>query len=322
MRRIIAVLLASTGFAANAGEPPHPAHHEAPAKPAHNEPKPKGEKPGAEKPAQRVEILTPAIPRKSVESREAGHASHAPERQENSQAPGKAPTQSRSSADEAIAMLREGNERWVKDSGKNPNTDPARRSAVAEQGQTPFATIITCADSRLPVERIFDRGVGELFVVRVAGNVAGQSETGTVEYGVGHLHTPLIVVLGHTKCGAVAAAASGAEVHGNLAGLISRITPAVDRARRLAPGADDATLVSAAIRENVWQTVFDLLKSSGELRDAASEGKVQIVGAVCDISTGKVEFLGSHPWQSELLTALNTTGAAQATAKDGPTGHE
>ena len=120
------------------------------------------------------------------------------------------PTDVPMTGDAALKMLQEGNQRWVMDKDENPNTDPSRRAMLAEKGQKPFVTILTCADSRLPVERIFDRGVGEVFVVRVAGNVAGTSETGTIEYAVGHIKTPLLVVMGHTKCGAVAAAASGA----------------------------------------------------------------------------------------------------------------
>lgn len=207
------------------------------------------------------------------------------------------------SADEVLTMLREGNAHWVSGKCENPSTDSTRRQETA-QGQHPFATIITCADSRLPVERIFDRGVGELFVVRVAGNVAGESETGTAEYAVEHLKTPVIVVMGHTKCGAVAAAASGAELHGSLGRMVARIGPAVDRARKADAGADAPTLAANAVRENVWQTVFDLLKQSQEVRTAVRGGEVHLVGAVCDIATGKVDFMGEHPWQSEILAAI------------------
>jgi len=94
-------------------------------------------------------------------------------------------------ADAALELLREGNARWTSGSCAAPNTDPGRRESVAENGQHPFVTVLTCADSRLPVERMFDRGVGDIFVVRVAGAVAGDAEVGTVEYGVEHLKTPL-----------------------------------------------------------------------------------------------------------------------------------
>lgn len=208
-------------------------------------------------------------------------------------------------ADEALRLLQDGNARWVSGSVTDPNTDSARRSKLAADGQKPFVTILTCADSRLPVERMFDRGVGDVFVVRVAGAVAGTSETGTIEYGVGHLKTPLLVVMGHTKCGAVAAAASGAELHGKVADLVSAINPAVDRVKRNNPGADEKQIAALAVKENVWQSIFDLYKWSPEVRAAASNGELKVVGAVCDISTGKVEWMGEHPWQNELIDAMN-----------------
>ncbi|HLO40815.1 MAG TPA: carbonic anhydrase [Phycisphaerales bacterium] len=213
-------------------------------------------------------------------------------------------------ADAALAMLKEGNQRWVAGDAKNPSTDAARRQVTADKGQKPFATVLTCADSRVPVERIFDRGVGEVFSIRVAGNVAGDSETGTIEYGVGHLHTPLIVVMGHTKCGAVAAACSNAQLHGKVAMLVDHIHPAVERVKRASPDADDAQLATLAIKENVWQSIFDLYKNSDEIRNDAHEGKVRVVGAIYDIATGKVEWLGEHPWQSQILDALEVKTAS------------
>lgn len=215
------------------------------------------------------------------------------------------------SAETALKLLREGNERWVSGSPSNPSTAQARRRATAEGGQHPIATILTCADSRLPVERLFDRGVGELFVLRVAGNVVGTNEAGTIEYGATHLDVPLLVVMGHTKCGAVAAAAAtsaggGHDAPPNIAALIDNIRPAVARARKAEPEADDAAIAATAVRENVWQSVFDLIRSSGPVRGALREGRLTIVGAVCDVATGKVEWLGEHPWQDELVHAFDT----------------
>lgn len=229
-------------------------------------------------------------------------------------------------AEEALSMLMEGNERWVANRVDAPSTSPERREATTSGGQHPFVTILTCADSRLPVERMFDRGVGEIFVTRVAGNIAGPSETGTIEYAVGHLHTPLLVVMGHAKCGAVAAAAADAKVHGQVAGILAKVGPAVERAKRQNPSLKGDELVAAAVKENVWQTVFDLLKQSDDLRTQVQQGQLRIVGAVCDIGTGRVEFMGEHPWQTELMTALNAP-AGQATAvapeahDDGHGGH-
>lgn len=226
-------------------------------------------------------------------------------------------------AEQALTFLTEGNARWVSNSPLAPNTESSRRAEVAENGQSPFVTVLTCADSRLPVERIFDRGVGDVFVVRVAGNVAGGSETGTIEYGLGHLKTPLLVVMGHTKCGAVAAAASGAEVHGHIAELLSQITPAVERARRANPNLTGNELAAASVKENVWQTVFQLFKTSPEFLEAVQGGKVKVVGAVCDISTGKVDWMGEHPWQNELIAAFAPKGGSTAHAsRDSDSGHD
>lgn len=218
-------------------------------------------------------------------------------------------------ADQALAFLTEGNQRWVADKEKNPNATSQRREQTAS-GQNPFATVLTCADSRLPVERIFDRGVGDVFVVRVAGNIAGQSETGTIEYGVEHLHTPVLIVMGHTKCGAVAAAASGASIHGALGGLVDHIRPAVDRARNLNPNGTPEQIAAAAVRENVWQSIYDLYSSSPELRSFATSGSVKVVGAIYDIHSGQVEWIGEHPWQREIIAALNTTGGDTAVASN------
>ncbi|MCC6425850.1 MAG: carbonic anhydrase [Phycisphaerales bacterium] len=210
-------------------------------------------------------------------------------------------------ADRALELLKEGNQRWANGETKDPNSDSARRELTADKGQKPFVTILTCADSRIPVERVFDRGVGELFTIRVAGNVAATAEVGTIEYAVEHLHTPLLVVMGHTKCGAVAAAASGARLHGAVGELVAGIAPAIDRVRRANPGADEAGIASAGVKENVWQSIFDLYKASEQVRGDARDGKVRVIGAIYDIATGKVEWLGEHPWQSQILDALQPT---------------
>jgi carbonic anhydrase len=215
----------------------------------------------------------------------------------------------------ALTMLSEGNARWVQNSTQNPSQEPARRERVAAEGQHPFVTVLSCADSRVPVERLFDRGVGEVFTVRVAGVVGGDSEVGTIEYGVGHLKTPLLVVMGHSKCGAVAAASQGVKVGGKVDGILARIDPAVERARRSNPGVEGDALVEAAVRENVWQTVFNLFKDSPTIRSATASGKLQVVGAVYDIASGRVDFMGEHPWQEQLLGALNAAQPATASAE-------
>lgn len=218
----------------------------------------------------------------------------------------------RPTADAALQSLQAGNARWVSGQMESPNVSESRRRAVAESGQNPVATILTCADSRIPVERVFDQGIGDLFVVRVAGNVAGEHEAGTIEYGVEHLHVPLLVVMGHTRCGAVTAAATRSVAPGNVASLIEAIAPAVDRAESLNPSLRDGDLVAAAIRENVWQSVFDLIRSSEACRESIRSGQLRVVGAVYDLSSGRVEWLGEHPWQRELIAAMDARAAARA----------
>lgn len=217
--------------------------------------------------------------------------------------PAAADTETPSNADEALKWLQDGNQRWTAGKDDAPNTSAARRQTVSA-GQHPFATVLTCADSRIPVERIFDRGVGDLFVLRVAGNMVGPHEAGTIEYGAEHLQVPLLVVMGHTKCGAVGAAASHGHVEGNIGSLIQAIEPAVARAERLNPSLPAAELTAVAIKENVWQSIFDLLKSSEICRERVAKGELKVVGAVYDISGGGVEWLGEHPWQSELIAAF------------------
>ncbi len=200
----------------------------------------------------------------------------------------------------SIAVLKEGNARFVSGKAQHPNLDAERRTGTAVNGQEPVVTILTCSDSRAPVELIFDRGIGDIFVVRVAGNIAGESELATVEYGVDHLGTPVLLVMGHTKCGAVTAVVKGAELHGHLHSLADHIKPAAEKAKQ-AGGSVEATIV-AAIEANVWLTIENILKKSEAIRERAKTGKVQIIGAVYDIESGKVNFLGSHTAQNDILS--------------------
>lgn len=205
------------------------------------------------------------------------------------------------SADEAMARLLDGNDRFRYDESTFPRYGAKRRGDTFEHGQKPFAAILACADSRSPVEAIFDQGVGDLFVVRVAGNIADLSEIATIEYGVEHLRVPLVVVLGHTKCGAVTAAAEGAAPHGHLERLIDHIAPAVASVKQREPGAAGSRLVRLAIRANVMQSMRDVLSQSQVVASAVKEARVRVVGGVYDLQTGAIEWLGSHPMQSELI---------------------
>ena len=195
-------------------------------------------------------------------------------------APAAAPT-----AEAVLAELKAGNQRHVKVQYTHPHQTGARRLALA-RGQQPHAVILTCADSRVPPEIVFDLGLGDIFGIRVAGNVAPDAEVASIEYAVEHLHTPLVVVMGHQSCGAVAAAIEGGEAPGHLQALVNAIHPAVDKARKL-PG----NLSDNAIRLNVEMVVEQLRASQPVLAEAVAAGKLRIVGAVYSLETGTVAWL-------------------------------
>jgi carbonic anhydrase len=193
-----------------------------------------------------------------------------------------------SAGDEALQKLMDGNKRFV--SGKLVKKDlgDTKRKELLK-GQKPFATVITCSDSRVPPELLFDQGLGEIFIIRVAGNVVDSIALGSIEYGVEHLHTPLLLILGHEKCGAVTATveAEGAP-EGNIGAIIKKIKPAADTAKK--KGGDKEKIVETAISENVKNVYKDVMKSS-VVRHLVQEGKLKIVGGEYMLSTGKVEMI-------------------------------
>jgi carbonic anhydrase len=189
-------------------------------------------------------------------------------------------------ADEALTKLQDGNKRYVAARLTRPNQSAKRRGELTA-GQAPFASILSCADSRVPPELIFDQGLGDLFVVRVAGNVADPTGIGSLEYATAVLGAPLIVVLGHTRCGAVDATLKGGPAPGQIGSIVKLIAPAAEKAKGQ-PG--DA--LANAIRANVALTV-DHLKTLGPiLSDAVEKKKVRVVGGIYDLGTGAVELLG------------------------------
>ncbi|HNQ24540.1 MAG TPA: carbonic anhydrase [Phycisphaerae bacterium] len=204
--------------------------------------------------------------------------------------------------DTALQLLRDGNSRFAAGSAQHPHGDSARRLETLTNGQRPFAAVLACSDSRVPVEVIFDQGIGDLFVVRVAGNVCGSDQLGSLEYAVEHLETPLIVVLGHSDCGAVKAALHEALPHGAVAGIVDKIMPLVVEARGGNPALPAERLVSDVILLNVHHVLATLLREgSPALRTRVSAGTLAVVGAVYDLHTGSVEWLGPHPRQYALL---------------------
>ena len=204
-------------------------------------------------------------------------------------------------ADEALAKLKEGNMRYVAQASVAPHQDAARRHETSTGGQHPFATILSCADSRVPLEILFDQGVGDIFAVRVAGNVAAVDEIGTMEYGAEHLGVPLIVVLGHTKCGAVTAVVKNEPVTENIGQLVAPIVPAVKSVKSRFASASLDDVISKSIEANVWQAISDIYAKSPLLKKMAAAGKVKVVGALYDIDSGKVHWFGEHPSEGNLL---------------------
>jgi carbonic anhydrase len=152
--------------------------------------------------------------------------------------------------------------------------------------QKPIAVIVSCSDSRVPPELVFDQGLGDLFDVRTAGHVVGDMELGSIEYAAEHLGTPLIVVLGHERCGAVTAAVSGGEAPGHIPAVVKAIAPAV--AETKSAGGD---AVENAMRANVRDTVRALRSSDPVLSHLVHEGKLKVVGGRYDLDTGQVEIL-------------------------------
>ena len=189
---------------------------------------------------------------------------------------------------EAVDRLHEGNQRFVSEQLlERAWRDAVRASSTA---QFPFAAVLGCIDSRVPVEKVFDQGIGDLFVARVAGNVLNEDILGSLEFACAVMGAVAVVVLGHTACGAVDGAIAGARL-GSLTGLLQKIEPAIDRVR--AATADDTPGFADRVSEsNVELVVESMRQSSDVLRELEDAGRILIVGAVYDVSTGLVRFLG------------------------------
>jgi carbonic anhydrase len=184
---------------------------------------------------------------------------------------------------QALAKLKEGNERFVKNWTSNKDFEAQRKAII--NGQTPYATVLTCSDSRVVANYIFDTGLGDLFIVKNAGNVANDDITiGTIEYGVEHLHTPILMVLGHEFCGAITATCNckGKSEEGHIKYIVNTLAPIAQR---------DNYEINKCIMDNIFQTVQDLPKKSDIIKKLVDEKKLKIVGAYYSLTTGKVDFL-------------------------------
>jgi len=202
------------------------------------------------------------------------------------------------SPDSVIKMLQKGNERFCSERSMYPHANATRLklAGIENQGKYAYATVITCSDSRVPVELIFDAGIMDIFVIRVAGNVCDTDEIGSIEYGLAHVNTPLLVVLGHTQCGAVTAVTQAVHEEGhklerNIAPLVDNILPAVERAIDTHKEIHGSAIIPYAIEENVWQGIDDLFMKSPAVRNIVKDGKAKVVGAIYDVGTGKVNWL-------------------------------
>jgi carbonic anhydrase len=186
------------------------------------------------------------------------------------------------SPDAALKRLMDGNQRFVKQKSKHPDQSKARIKEVA-QAQHPFATVLSCADSRVAPEILFDEGIGDLFDIRVAGNIVIPEVLGSIEYAVDILGTPVLMVLGHERCGAVTAAVQGERLPGHIGSFVKAIKPAISRTKGQ-PGDP----VDNAVIANVQYQIEKLKRSSTILSARSQDGKLKIVGGRYDLDSGEV----------------------------------
>ncbi len=192
-----------------------------------------------------------------------------------------------SASDSPLDVLKAGNARFLAGQAVHADQNAERRTEVAA-GQHPIAIVVGCADSRVPPEIVFDQGLGDLFVVRVAGNILDDHALGSIEYAAEHLHAGLIIVLGHDKCGAVAAAVDGGDAPGHIQSIVDAIKPAVEEAR-----SEQGNLLDNSIDANVRRVVYAIRHSDPILKPEVEAGKLQVVGARYKLDSGEVVFF---PW--------------------------
>lgn len=194
-----------------------------------------------------------------------------------------------SAGDEALQKLMDGNKRYVSGSLMKKDLGDTKRKELAK-GQKPFAIVVTCSDSRVPPELLFDQGLGDIFVIRVAGNVVDTIALGSIEYGAEHLNAPLLFILGHSKCGAVTATIDAkGEPEGNIGAIVKKIMPAAEKAKKKGGTKDE--ILETAIQENVKNVYSDVMKKSKIVPHLVEEGRLKIAAGEYDITTGKVAMI-------------------------------
>ena len=191
----------------------------------------------------------------------------------------------------ALDRLKEGNQRFVTETSIFPNISADRRVETTHKKQAPFAAVLTCADSRTPPEYIFDQGIGDLFVVRNAGNVSDDTVLASMEMALEHLHVPLILVMGHRRCGAIEMAMNHISISDNLNKLSRKIKPAIMQTKQDYPNIPHYKFVANAARTNALNTVEQIIEESTMIRKKVEEGSAKILAGYYDIESGQVEWL-------------------------------
>jgi carbonic anhydrase len=204
------------------------------------------------------------------------------------------------SAQDALERLREGNRRFVSDDRAGDALTNAKRRQALAAGQEPFAIVLGCSDSRVPAEIVFDQGLGDLFVIRVAGNIVAPSQIGSVEFAAERSGTRLVIVLGHSRCGAVLATLEqlgrrSEDQSRNLRSIVDRIRPSVEPLLRTEFGRDPDALVREAVRANVRMSADHLRHGSGILEQLIQNDGLQVIGAEYSLDSGIVEFFDGVP---------------------------
>lgn len=210
------------------------------------------------------------------------------------------------SAHEALELLRDGNGRFVAEKGGRETLTSRTRRRELAAGQEPFAIILGCSDSRVPAEIIFDQGLGDLFVIRVAGNIVAPSQIGSVEFAAARYGTPLVIVLGHSTCGAILATLEElqrpvADQSRNLRSIVDRVRPSVETLMAVGLDSDPDALVQQAVRANIRASVNQLRHGSEVLEQLIQNDKLLVVGAEYSLETGVVDFFYGTP-QADRLT--------------------
>lgn len=202
-------------------------------------------------------------------------------------------TQKEMTADKALQMLKDGNARLINGKTKHRNL-LQQTKLTGTKGQYPFAVVLSCMDSRGSAELLFDQGVGDIFSVRLAGNVLDQDQLGGLEFATKIVGSRLIVVMGHTRCGAVSGSCHGAEV-GHLTQLLNKIQPAVNQVKKSKNVAhldcDDVNIVDEIAKQNVMNVISEIKEQSPIINKLVESGDIKIVGAMQDVQTGKITFL-------------------------------